>query len=205
VGDRFLFDCGSSTYATASPDAGGLYWNNPNFVATTTGVNQGTDDAVTTTNVVTGVELWQHHFWSTNTSGSLSSALYPETAQRDSWVAYSEAGVTPLWVGHVILKNLPGSAYDVTLFGSRSTGSNNRLARFTIDGVDQVLDCQANTDKVVTFKGIAPVNGEIDVTVQSHLEAGYAYLGVVDLLEVPEPATLSLLVLGGLAMLRRRR
>jgi len=173
-------------------------------LATSGGANQGTDDAVTTTNVVTDVELWQHHFWSTNASGSLSSALYPETAQRDSWVVWDDL-TEPGWIGHVILKNLPGSAYDVTLFGSRSTGLNNRLARFTIGGVDQVLDCQANTDKVVTFTGIVPVNGEIDVTVQSHLDVGYGYLGVVDLLEVPEPATLSLLVLGGLAMLRRRR
>ena len=54
----------------------------------------------------------------------------------------------------------------------------------------------------VLFEGLTDLDVTLDATAVTN---GYAYINGVQIVEIPEPMTMSLLALGGLALLRRRR
>ena len=54
----------------------------------------------------------------------------------------------------------------------------------------------------VVFQGLTDLDVTLDATAGTN---GYAYINGVQIVEIPEPMTMSLLALGGLALLRRRR
>ena len=138
-----------------------------------------------------------------------AQVVYPRTAQRDI------VGVPHDKVGIVTISGLTEPEYAIRIFGSLAANpakswynDNSRRNNHTVGGVTMLLHCFENTSDTVTFYNVAPVNGEIviETTGAPNPEGGssYAYLGVVELI-VPEPATLSLLALGGLVAIRRRR
>ena len=117
--------------------------------------------------------------------------------------------------------------YDVALYGDRNLTTDG-AERFTLGGADSATNSSstgivgpgefitdmetrpnAATGNVVHWTAIDPgadgiITIDIDPEFNNNL-SNIAYLSAVRLEATPEPATMSLLVLGGLAMLRRRR
>ncbi len=102
--------------------------------------------------------------------------------------------------------------YNFTIFASRGTTSDNREAMYTIDGVNSgvaYLDAGNNTGNVAVISGIIPnASGEIslDITAgpSNNNSYGFFYIGAIKMDVVPEPATMSLLLIGAAVALRRR-
>ncbi len=125
----------------------------------------------------------------------------------------------------------PSLLYDLAFYGDRSNSSRDGFERFTLGGADSatnsssvdthcvvvsptVTDLQTRPNaaegNVVRWTDIDPgADGIITINVDPEFHgnnSNIAYLMAMRLEEVPEPATMSLLVLGGLGvMLRRRR
>lgn len=122
----------------------------------------------------------------------------------------------------------PSSAYTFTIFASRTGVGDIRSTLYQAFGATgssgyAVLDAANNTSNVVTISSILPdATGKILFDVNKHTAgdiagigtvpantngAGYFYLTAlrIDSAAVPEPASLGLLGLGTLALLRRRR
>ena len=149
--------------------------------------------------------------WGTDGQGGMdANNLYVYEAQKDYVGVNYNANAT------VTLTGLTESEYTIVVFGSRDSGSWGapmfRTGQFSVDGWanHQTQNHSGNTSIKTYFSDVAPVGGTIvlDVTgLQQWTGAawlGYAYIDVMEIL-VPEPATLSLLALGGLVAIRRRR
>lgn len=105
--------------------------------------------------------------------------------------------------------------YEFMFFASRMGVSDNREALYTLDGANTgstTLDAANNTDNVAFATGILPdASGEIVLTAtagpNNTNSFGFYYLGYVEItaVPVPTPASASLIGLGGLVALRRRR
>ena len=77
------------------------------------------------------------------------------------------------------------------------------LKGYEVPGVDTALvesDGTINGNYVV-FRGLTAS----DVTIDDTMDTYYVYMNGFQVVEVPEPLTMSLLALGGLALVRRRR
>ncbi len=125
----------------------------------------------------------------------------------------------------------PLYSYNLGLFATRGDTNDVRTTRFSISGIDKDLQTSGsgsqpadpavaaagyfsnnsyagiygNEDKVITFDGLVPNGaGELVLTV-SIVNGGYAYLGAIELTQVPEPGSAVLGGLGGLLLLSRRR
>ncbi|MGD8453814.1 MAG: PEP-CTERM sorting domain-containing protein [Phycisphaerae bacterium] len=178
-------------------------------------------DCVNDSGAYTGIGLTVYDaFYTTsaNNNGTQSptgdAAIFDPQATRDSLY-----GCTQPWYEQVQptagfrLTGLdPALTYDFTIFASRMGSSDNREAQYDITGMNAgsaVLESVGNTSNVVVISGISPTpTGEITVDVQpgpnNNNSYGFYYLGAMKMDVVPEPATLTLLLLGGVAVLRRR-
>lgn len=156
---------------------------------------------------------------SANPNGTLSptgdAAIFDPQAARDS--LYGNTGPwydTIVPSGGILLTGLnPARAYDFTIFASRMGVSDNREARYDVNGLNSgtdFLNSSNNVSEVAFIGGIYPTAaGEITLDVTKGPNntngTGFFYIGAVAMnYVVPEPASLALLALGGLAVLRRR-
>jgi hypothetical protein len=113
---------------------------------------------------------------------------------------------------------LATETYDLTMFASRDA-AGTRITDYTVtgSGAPVTLSLQTsgtglggvginhNIANTVNFSGIAPdVNNQISVSIDIN-SGGFAYLNAMQITVVPEPASLSLLLLGGflLSVIRR--
>jgi len=205
--------CTCVYYPTPSPDPlGGRHWNNvwgdiqdPNHV-------ESFSDLVDTTGaVVAGLALSVSGFQADVPNGMNVDGAYPQTAQIDA--VGTEYGEPP---GIVTISGLTEPEYTIRLLSSASDdperswyNDDTRRTDFAIGGVTKTVHCYANTNYVESFWNVAPVGGVITVEVTGATPGGtetysWGYLNVMEII-VPEPATLSLLALGCLAVIRRHR
>ena len=173
-------------------------------------------DAMDTTGALTGVTIVTAGFTTDGMGGEDANNLYPYSAQKD-YVGCSYAAPST-----ITMTGLTEAEYTIVLFGSRELGGSwtddGRILRASVDGGTtwQEQHIAGNTTKKMSFLDVAPVGGTITVDViggsiirpdrpdPPGTPWGYAYVNVMEV-NIPEPATMSLLALGGLALIRRRR
>ena len=208
LADALYFDFGDEPYPTGNYN--NIDWHQ-NPIA----------DCIDENGASTGIALDVYDaFYTTsaNNNGTQSpsgdAAMFDAMATRDSLY-----GCTGEWYGQtqptagVRLTGLdPSLTYDFTIFASRLGTSDNREAQYDITGLNSgmtYLNSVGNSSEVALILGITPTpTGEITIDVQpgpnNNNSLGFYYLGAIKMNIVPEPASLSLLLLGGFALLRRR-
>ena len=176
--------------------------------------NMETADTVAlidTGGAASGITATTAGFTTDGAGGMDANNLYVYEAQKD-YVGCAEDQPST-----ITLTGLTEAEYTIVLFGSRDTGSWGaplfRKGIFSVDGwtSHQLQDHSGNTTAKLVFSDVAPVGGTITLDVLGSSQdllsgnpMGYAYINVLEIL-VPEPATLSLLALGGVLAIRRRR
>ena len=159
----------------------------------------------------TGITATTTGFATDGVGGVDANNLYVHEAQ------YDYVGCAEDQPSSVTLTGLTEAEYTIVVFGSRSTNAwgapSFRSGKFSVDGWANhaVQDHMANTTEKLIFSDVAPVGGTITLDVLGSerdllngVSFNYAYLNVMEIL-VPEPATMSLLALGGVLAIRRRR
>ncbi len=165
-----------------------------------------------------GLEVHDAFFPNYNPNGtqtpSGAATMFDVQATRDSLF-----GNGSYWEGHtqatagVRLTGLdPSLTYEFTIFASRMGVSDNREAQYDIVGLNSgtdLLNSSNNVSEVAFVGGISPTAaGEILITARpgpnNTSSVRFYYLGAIEMNFVPEPASLALLALGSLFVLRRR-
>jgi len=145
-----------------------------------------------------------------------AEVVYPQTAQIDAIGVKNIDPNDPTNPGIVTISGLTEPEYTIRLFSSATNDAekdwyndNNRRIDFTIGGLTKTVHSYGNTDYVESFWSVAPINGAITVQVAGATPGGeetysYGYLNVMEIV-VPEPATVSLLASGALAVIRKHK
>lgn len=176
--------------------------------------NMETEDTVAlidTTGAASGITATTTGFKTDGQGGMDANNLYVYEAQKD-YVGCAEDQPSS-----VTLTGLTEAEYTIVVFGSRDTGAWGaplfRSGKFSVDGWANhaVQDHLGNTTNKLVFSDVAPVGGTITLDILGSerdllngVSFNYAYINVMEIL-VPEPATMSLLALGGVLAIRRRR
>ena len=128
--------------------------------------------------------------------------VYPYQVETDFLVLFSAEGLSSIKISSLD----PGS-YDMnvyTYYEPHPTWYTN-AALFEVGGQSVNVEEHA-LPVVVEFTGLTPVGGVLQLDVTPIADGGRGSSVGIQLIElIPEPATLSLLVLGGLVAIRRRR
>ena len=163
----WLFDFGSSPLRTGS------FWNN----VTSIDAGNTVRNAINSDGASTPVSLTvESGFTGVDTSGVNSSAVYPATAQRDS---FSVQG----WeTGMIRIKGLtPSAFYNARFFASAAAG--DRTTRYRIGGDRSArLDVSENTFRTAPLPKVpATAQGELFIRVVTDDGAGSGHIGVLEL------------------------
>ena len=218
----YLFDFNANLDA-GDPNTGPIVsasppWNNVPWPAYATSPVPLLTNAIDTTGAPSTVDLWGTPNWNGNFErGDPNDGIFPGTAKIDEWMNANQAN-GPETTKTVTFQQLPDAEYTVRVYASYSNPSStwaHRTGDYTMDGVTIRFDANDNWDNYITFANVHPdPNGTLtlDVTTVSWQQEDYAptyvwgsaVLNAVEFI-VPEPATMSALALGGLALIRRRR
>ena len=184
------------------------------------GLGQSIGDMIDSGNNSTGISVEiTERFNSRNTSGTSS----PSGAAAEFGDHGADSGFGNFDLSHsaIIIQNSQLTfsnlnedyTYDFTFFASRLSAGDNRETLYELIGQNTdsaTLDPADNTSNVATVIGISPdINGQIVLNVtegpNNTNSTGYFYLGALKVVAVPEPASIALLGVGSLALLRRCR
>ncbi len=202
--------------ANLSPDTSGRYWNQGSTTEVLDQWGQLKDfpdtgfiltNAVDEDNVATTVDvniLDGLRFTSMNIGGLTSSTItdWDANVTRDSWWIRTADGTIPMRLEGLGANEI----WDLTFYGSYDGGDGvSRRMDVTIGATTQTYDA-APLEGMTTFTGVtADANGYITVDFACDVDGTYAYLSGMEIVLVPEPATLAVLSLGGLFTLLARR
>lgn len=144
------------------------------------------------------------------------AAIFDVQATRDNLFGHSDnfnAG-SPRPLGQMELTGLnPSLSYNFTFFGSRLGVTDNRETKYTVTGANSnfgLLNASANVSNVAVVSGISPTAGG---TIAIRVEAGpnnnngskFFYLGAMQIVSIPEPAAILLLLTGAIGIVAFRR
>ncbi len=210
MAESLYFDFGDEPYPTGG-NYNNLDWHQ-NPIA----------DCINDSGALTGIGLTVHDaFYTTsaNNNGTQSpsgdAAMFDPQATRDSLY-----GCTGDWYGQtqptmgVTLTGLdPAFTYDFSIFAARLGASDNREAQYDVLGLNSgtdYLNSVGNVSEIAFIGGISPTPaGEIVIQAQpgpnNNNSLGFYYWGAMKMDVVPEPTSLMLLVIGGAAVVLRRR
>jgi PEP-CTERM motif len=217
---------------TASPDVNGNYWNNmdsPNSVANGLSVMNlvTANDTATTVGVKITSSTWLSNGTAQggllNPDPSLLGIFAIPTVTEDYFFIQTSGTTGTLQINGLD----PGLTYNLSMFGTRTTSATdtrnsiysvtdvNGLHTVTLQtsgpGAGTAANPYGNNATIPTLNNLVPnASGDINFTLAIGANSGsnYAYLGALEITAVPEPTTMALAGLGGLAMLlvvRRRR
>jgi len=205
--------------------ASGTGWNNPDFSDvncwTVTGWTYYAQSGAvvdSTGATVAGAALGWSCIGDIRADGGSSMAGYPDSAATDIIQSVDSSqgdGSAPTAnASIVVVSGLSGSAYDISLYSNRSS-SGNRCGYLAVNTQTPVFHNADGSQSLVTFSGVAPATVTVAGTELQNAIAVYVWgeaassgclaLNLVDMVAVPEPATMGLLAIGALMALRRRR
>ena len=221
AGDRILVDLGQTAHESGTattPATDGNYWNNFALAAndTTTPPTTLVADLIRASDgTATGglLEIAASTFdnvgigGADNPNASQTNAM-PASATRDTF--FFNASNNDPKSATLEFRNLDTSlTYDLSIFGSVPSGTRP-LTEITVDSVTQSYNPVDNGEtgtgtNTADFIGLSPdSNGTISFVVTLD-GAGAGHINTIELTVVPEPASLSLMAVVGLVVLRRGR
>jgi len=150
----------------------------------------------------------------TNAPGAPANAYFSAETTNDNLFGhitnFNAPSPRPL-VEYTIAGLSAGTPYEFTFFASRLGATDNREAEYALDGLGSgstFLNSAGNESEVAQMSMTPTAGGVITLTIQpgpnNNNGSGFFYLGGISIVEVPEPASLSLLVACSLLVLRRR-
>lgn len=213
-----LIDFGAATAQTNHISRGGTdpinFWNNVTSVNSTNPWN-----LVDTTNAPTGISLViTSRFGGINENGTPDpSAPYVTSTTRDSFYGNTEefSGNSNLTPSFTLSGLDPASTYNFRFYASRMGVNDIRTTDYFVSGAISgmaTLNVANNISNTATVLGIAPdIFGNIQISLTASADNNnanhFTYLGTLEIVAVPEPASVALLMMAGTALvgLRRRR
>ena len=180
-------DLGTSGYTTPSP------WNNLTDKTTSGSIANLTDrNGHPTPWDLNVTDAFPFDY----TGGTTAPGVdYPATATRDTFLVAN--GNT---TGAVKISDLDaGKRYNLTFFGSRMNGGDNRESQYTVTGATATsvcLDVNDNQNQTVSVTDMRP-NGSGEITIKLEKgpnntnPSGYAYLGVIEIAERGGPLVIT--------------
>jgi hypothetical protein len=208
------------TYASAATIQ--IQFGNDNDSISTANWSVVSSAGGTTSNLVdaggaaTGISLTAPNFQGVNGNGTQSptppaSTYFPSQVTRDSVYGSDTFGTFVLTLGGLDAN----TTYTFTMFASRTGVGDNRETEYFFAGSTSntvYLDPAENTSDIATTSALQPDGSQEIVLTMSKgpnnsNSSGYFYLGgmVIETAPIPEPASLGLLGLGALALIRRLR
>ena len=174
-----------------------------------------------------GMYGWTYgvHSWGTSVSKPASVDGVQSTPLMQDYLYTDNSGASASLFGFTI-SGLPAGDYMVILLGATPTAENNRPYSLAVGQYSGATPPELYTDSRLTEIGMLgtsaggtnkldwvsgqnylmhPITLGADESIVVMAKGDRAGLNGIQIIRVPEPATMSLLALGGLAMLRRRK
>ncbi len=217
--ESVLIDFGNNTSfrgaTTPNPDPNGNNWNSVDSSVFWPGL-------IDTTGAATSINFGFSSASGTDYFNGPSGATQDPTATVYDAVALGDLGVNEAVYDYYVnstfeIQNLdPTKLYNLTFYGSHKFNNDNvtRYTVYTDDTLSTVVDSidlevgvngDHNQDTVVTLTNLSPQAFNILYVGFEGASGGNGYLNALRIDVVPEPASLLMLGLGGLALIRRRR